>query len=282
MDDKKIELTFWGVRGSRPNPSKYTLKYGGNTPCLSIKYDGKMYIFDAGTGIINLGKYMLEQKIYKAKIFFTHEHWDHIQGLPFFPLLYYPETGIELDLYGEDKYDRRFEDIIKLQMSAPYFPYDLENLNYRVNYHSVDLSEKLKFSDVEIEYCRLNHPDYCLAYKFTSQGRSVVYATDTEMMSGMTRENFIEFANDVDVLIYDAQYTIDEYYGNFGNSPRKGFGHSTYEEALQIADQTHAKSLYLFHHDDGRKDEDLDAIISKIRRKRDNVYMAMEDLTIRI
>lgn len=282
MDDKKIELTFWGVRGSRPNPSGYTLKYGGNTPCVSIKCDEDMYIFDAGTGIINLGKYMLEKEIYKAKLFFSHEHWDHIQGLPFFPILYHPNINIELDLYGEDKYDKKFEDIIKLQMSAPYFPYALENLDYRVNYHSVGLSNPMDFQNVKIEYCRLNHPDYCLAYKFSSRGKSVVYATDTEMMSGMIRENFITFASDADVLIYDAQYTNEEYYGNNSNASKRGFGHSTYEEAISIADQTHAKTMYLFHHDDWRKDEDLDEIILKIRKHHQNVYMAMENLTIRI
>lgn len=282
MDDKKIELTFWGVRGSRPNPSKYTLKYGGNTPCVSMQCDGRMYIFDAGTGIINLGKYMLEQKIYKAKIFFSHEHWDHIQGLPFFSPLYHSDADIMLDLYGEDKYNRKFEDIIKLQMSAPYFPYDLKNLDYKVNYYSLISSEKLKFENVEIEYCRLNHPDYCLAYKFSAYDKSIVYATDTEVMKGMTRENFIEFARDVDVLIYDAQYTSEEYYGKNGASSKKGFGHSTYEEALQIAELTHAKSLYFFHHDDWRSDEDLDAILYKIQQEHPNVHMAMENLTIRI
>lgn len=282
MDDKKIELTFWGVRGSRPNPSRDMLKYGGNTPCVSIQCDGLMYIFDAGTGIINLGRYMLEHNLYKANLFFSHEHWDHIQGLPFFSLLYHSDAAVMLDFYGEDKYGQRFEDIIKLQMSAPYFPYDLENLNYRVNYHSLIPSEKLKFQNVQIEYCRLNHPDYCLAYKFSAYGKSIVYATDTEMMSGMTRENFIAFAKDTNVLIYDAQYTSEEYYGKNGLSPKRGFGHSTYEEALLIAQQTHAGAMYLFHHDDWRKDEDLDVILSKIRQEHSNVHMAMENLTIRI
>lgn len=274
-----IEIRFWGVRGSRPNPSKEMVKYGGNTSCMSIQIGSRMFIFDGGTGIINLGKYILENDISDCHIFFSHMHWDHIQGIPFFPVIY-SEKPIGINMYGEDKEKKKFEDLIKAQMTAPYFPVALSSMDYKIKYHSIDECE-ISFDDgVIVSSCRLNHPNGCFAYKLCCGGKSVVYAIDTEKLKGKRRECFVDFAGGADLLLYDAQYTKDEYFGTSGKNPKKGFGHSTFEDALAIYEDLKPETMYLWHHDDWRTDKELDSIIEEIQKKYKSIFMAQEGCVI--
>lgn len=274
-----MEIRFWGVRGGRPNPSSQMTKYGGNTSCLSIIIGKRIFVFDGGTGIINLGNHILENDISDCHIFFSHMHWDHIQGIPFFPVIYSGKK-IAINMYGEDKAGQTFEYLIKSQMREPFFPFDLSNMDHKIKYHSIG-EEKIDMGEgLMISSCRLNHPNGCLAYKLEYRGESVVYAIDTEKLTGNLRERFIEFAENSNVLLYDSQYTKEEYIGAEGKMPKKGFGHSTFEDALEIYNDVKPEAMYLWHHDDYRTDEELDKIGERIQKQYKSIFIAQEGCVI--
>lgn len=274
-----MEIRFWGVRGSRPNPSASLLKYGGNTSCMSVQIGQTFFVFDGGTGIVNLGKHILERKASDCHVFFSHMHWDHIQGIPFFPIIY-SGKDINLYMYGEDKENKKFEELIKSQMKAPFFPVDLSTIDRKIEYHSIYETEIDFGSDIKITSCSLNHPNGCLAYRLYHKDKSIVYAIDTEELKGDLRTKFLKFAANADVLLYDAQYTKDEYLGLDGKPPKKGFGHSTFEDAISIYEELKPKAMYLWHHDDTRTDEELDFIIDNIQKKYKSIFIAQEGCVI--
>lgn len=274
-----MEIRFWGVRGSRPNPSPEMMRYGGNTSCMSVQIGSNIFVFDGGTGIINLGKYILENDISDCHVFFSHMHWDHIQGIPFFPVIYSAKT-INIEMYGEDKEEKSFEDLIKAQMKPPFFPFDLSNMDHKIKYHSITEGEVDLGNGVKVTSCRLNHPNGCLAYKLEHGGKSIVYAIDTEVLTGALRQCFVDFAGSADILLYDAQYTSEEYAGSAEKMPKKGFGHSTFEDALSIYDDLRPKTMYLWHHDDWRTDRELDRIIEEIQKEYKSIFMAQEGCVI--
>lgn len=256
-----MRIEFWGVRGSIPVPGPSTVRYGGNTSCVSVQADGRWIVFDAGTGIRPLGRRIVsEGGGLDINLFLSHVHWDHIQGFPFFaPAL---RSDARLTVHGSDSHDRTLASILQGQMEGPNFPVSLQQMGAAV--HFVPLSEGaiVPLHDgagrpfASVANARLNHPNGVLAYRLLeeSTGSSVVYATDTEHVPGRIDDALVELARDADVLIYDGMYTPEEH------PSRQGWGHSTWQEGVRVARAAGVRHLVVFHHDPERSDEQLDAL----------------------
>jgi phosphoribosyl 1,2-cyclic phosphodiesterase len=173
-------VTFWGVRGSLPVPGADTCIYGGNTPCVQIQIKERLLILDAGTGIFKLGRQLDKQNsAVNADIFITHVHWDHIQGFPFFSPAFRP--GNKFTIYGQKIEGLSLEDIFKGQMTVPYFPITLQEMQANIRFYELDSNEHLNMGDgIVVKTLGINHPGGCLAYRIEHQGRSCCYVTDTE------------------------------------------------------------------------------------------------------
>lgn len=268
---------FWGVRGSIPAPGSGTARYGGNTPCVEISCGDHKLIFDLGTGARNLGEPW--QAPAKATVFLSHYHYDHLQGLPFFTPIFDPRN--EFTVYGPSREGKTVRQILFEQMRQPYFPVAAEHIfNARVDYRPFRAGERLSVGDAVVSATEVNHPGANLAYRVDYCGRSVVYATDVEHGSGFD-EPFTRFAKGVDLLIYDAMYTEDEYRGRHG-PPRIGWGHSSWESAVEVARACGAKTLALFHHDPSRDDKALEQLLKQARSRYPSTILASESEPIRL
>lgn len=266
----RLQLKFWGVRGSTPTPNGENLGYGGNTSCVEIRGgDGELLIIDGGTGIRNLGLSLTGE--FRAEplafnLLLTHFHWDHIQGIPFFLPFYNPSS--KATIYSFPPKDQILERL-QGQMTTPYFPVEFERLSGRIESQQVG-GEVLRFGELSVQSFPLNHPQGACGYRVESKGATVVYASDLEHGHPTLDRTVREFSEGADVLIYDAQYTPDEY------PARKGWGHSTWLEATRVAKDAGVKTLILFHHDPAHSDEKIDAEVEETRRLFENSSAARE------
>ena len=254
-----MKIKIWGCRGSITTPGKNTIRYGGNSTCVEIRSEeGHIIIVDAGSGIRNLGKSMKNESVStEIRLFFTHSHWDHLLGFPFFEPAYLDRFHITLcdGPHAQDSI-RRY---LSHQMNAPYFPVDFSQLrakfNFRCEHQRCDGYCPLG-NNIQIRAIPLNHPNGGYGYKFIEHDKIFVYLTDNELgfqhEGGLTREGYIDFCRGADLLLHDAQYTTEEY------KHTRGWGHSTYLDALDLAIKAGVKRLGLFHHDPDRTDDDLD------------------------
>jgi len=280
-----IDVRFWGVRGSIPTPGPSTVEIGGNTSCVEIRVGGRLLIFDGGTGLRNLGNSLMKSLPVEAWIFFSHVHWDHIQGFPFFTPAFV--RGNTFHLHGGRKVSGTLESALAGQMENPSFPVHLTEMGAHMTFHDLYEGQVMEIAAatgedaIRISNARGNHPDGVYAYRIDYQGRSVVYATDTEHYA-VVDPRLKRLATDCDLLIYDSQYTPEEYIGEGGGMPKLGWGHSTYAEAAKLAKAAGAKQLVLYHHDPVQDDS---AVRDKERRARElfpNCLAAYEGLTIRV
>ncbi|MBW1787695.1 MAG: MBL fold metallo-hydrolase, partial [Deltaproteobacteria bacterium] len=241
-----MKITFWGTRGSTPTPGKNTTLYGGNTTCLEVDLESKRkIIIDAGTGLRPLGtKLIAESEKVDIFLLMTHVHWDHIWGFPFFEPLYNPSTKISIDgcqtcISGLiSTFDHRVMDGV--------FPVAFKDVPADLRYFEVLKEEALYIDDVVIDAINLHHPQGGFAYRLEENGKSLVFMTDNEITAGNLPPEQIEFCRGADILIHDAQYTPEEM------DLRKGWGHSDYATALDLAEKAEAKRLILTHHDPKR------------------------------
>jgi phosphoribosyl 1,2-cyclic phosphodiesterase len=258
-----LKVRFWGVRGSIPTPGPTTVKVGGNTACVEVRCGTDLVIFDAGTGLRALGGALLKEMPVKAHLFFSHVHWDHIQGFPFFVPAFIP--GNSFKLYGMINVTGTIEETLSGQMNYPSFPVRLKDMGAEITFHDLREGEVIELpGGGRLTNARLNHPSGALGFRIEHGGRAVVYATDTEHYS-ITDPKLARLARAADVLIYDATYTPDEYAGKVDGVPKTGWGHSTNEEGARIAKELGVKQLVLFHHDPVQSDE---AVAEKERRAR--------------
>ncbi len=252
-----MRVTFWGVRGSIPTPGPETVAIGGNTSCVEIRAGNTLLIFDGGTGLRLLGKNLVAQMPLDAHIFFSHVHWDHIQGFPFFDPAFVP--GNTIHLYGGNNVSRTLEETLAGQMDHPSFPVHLTDMGAKMTFNDMfeGQARELPTGDgktVRITAGRGNHPNGVWAYRVEHDGRSVVYATDTEHYA-IVDPRLKRLAQGADVLIHDAQYTPEEYAGTSGRGgPKTGWGHSTFTEAARLAAAAGVQKLILFHHDPMQND----------------------------
>jgi ribonuclease BN (tRNA processing enzyme) len=276
-----LSVRFWGVRGSIPCPGPATVKFGGNTSCLEIRADEKLVVLDFGTGIKPFSDWLMANDFKKgpinADIFITHTHWDHIMGFPMFAPLFIPTS--KLRIRGPVSYeDESLEAIISAQLSYRYWPIRASELSAKIEYGQIkettlDLGDGLS---VTTKY--LNHPILCLGYRFEYKGKSIVTAYDNEPFRNLfptdpsdpsydeeaaregedvakeENEKILRFFLDADVLVHDAQYTEKEYSGHLG------WGHTSFEQAINSADKAKVKKLVFFFFDPNRKDEELEQL----------------------
>ncbi len=258
--EDKIHLTFWGIRGTLPVPGYKSVRYGGNTSCVSIEFSrGPLLIFDAGTGIKVLSDQLATRKQANldVKIFISHPHWDHINALPFFAPLYI--RGNSIEIFGPCQRHTCVEDYIREQMDGVYFPITAQEFGARVSYTNLreeilDIEQRIK-----VKTMLLNHPGHCLGYRVEYQDNIICYITDNELYpenSGLRDQGYIDklesFIQKATILIIDATYTDPEYPAHIN------WGHSPISEVVGLAHRAKVETLYLFHHDPGQDDEAIE------------------------
>jgi phosphoribosyl 1,2-cyclic phosphodiesterase len=277
IDDFVVQ--FWGVRGSIPTPGKDTVRYGGNTSCLEMRVGGKRLIFDGGTGLRMLGEKLQQEMPVEAYMFFTHYHWDHIQGFPLFAPAFIP--GNCFHIYGSIPADSvSMKKHFIERVLHPNSPVPLKGLQADLRFYELNRHETMMLDDIEIRTGTLNHPNTAMGYRITWRGRSVVYCSDTEHFPDRLDENVYELARDADALIYDAMYTDEEYHNP--KSPKVGWGHSTWQEAVKMAKAANVKRVVIFHHDPAHSDEVLDKIAEEVQHVCPKAVMAREGLILPI
>jgi phosphoribosyl 1,2-cyclic phosphodiesterase len=306
-----IRLTFRGVRGSIPVPGPTTVKYGGNTSCLELRFgeEDRLIIIDAGSGIRELAAVILSKDLprgpIKTKIFLTHTHWDHIMGFPFFTPIFIP--GTELEVYGPVTYEEDTLDrIVGDQLRYRYFPVRIEELRAKISYFQLKEGERDLGGGLKVITKYLNHPILVLGYRFEFQGKVFCTAYDHELFRNVfdvkpddpgydeaavkegalaaqeENDKVLKFFEGADLLVHDTQYTHQEYLAG-----KLGWGHSSFEWAINSAHKAGVKHLALFHHDIQRTDEQLDQLLAgyaaAIRGKtRLKVSVAQEGKTIEV
>lgn len=297
-----LSVTFWGVRGSYPAPGPQTARVGGNTPAVAVRAGRHLIILDAGTGVIDLGHAMVkqhqaDQKPMVATLCFTHTHHDHTQGFPFFTPTHYQTTT--LYVFGPKTLHQDLEEVLSRAMLPPVFPITLDELpclrvmrNLQegeiIVLNSEDaeprvLSERAENAPVSKENTVVRvmrshaHPQGVFIYRIEHGAKSMVFATDTEgYVAGDQR--LIRFAHGADLLIHDAQYTEAEY-ASPSNS-KQGWGHSTWQMAVQVAQAAGVRKLALFHHDPTHADDMLDGIERQAQLVFPQTVLAREGLQI--
>lgn len=255
VDDFKIH--FWGVRGSIACPGAATVKYGGNTPCVEMLVGSQRLIFDAGTGIHVLGQSLSDEPSVSGHLFFSHFHWDHIQGFPFFSPAF--KHGNEFDIYGGViPQGVTIEQRLCEQMMHPNFPVPLQVMGANLRFHNLEYGADVVLGEVKIQTGLLNHPGRAMGYRVNWQDRAVAYITDTEHFSDKLDPNVLRLADRADVLIYDSTYTDCEYHDP--QASKIGWGHSTWQEGVKLAQAANVKQLVIFHHDPSHDDCYMDEI----------------------
>jgi phosphoribosyl 1,2-cyclic phosphodiesterase len=278
--DSQFSIHFWGVRGSIATPGISTVRYGGNTPCVEMRCHGKRIIFDGGTGLRVLGQHIVKEMPVSADIFFTHSHWDHIQGFPFFTPAFI--KGNSFNIYGKvapngATIQERLED----QMLHPNFPVPLRVMASSLNFRTVEIGKNIDLGNgVIVEPGMLNHPGEATGYRVSWGDEVAVYATDTEHYADRLDLDLVHLARDADILIIDAAYTDEEYWSK--TSSKVGWGHSTWQEAIKVAEAANVKTLVIFHHDPTHCDDFLDGVAEKAKVKFPGALVAKEGMSLYI
>ncbi|MEP6495145.1 MAG: MBL fold metallo-hydrolase [bacterium] len=265
-----LRLRFWGTRGSVPSPGPHTVRYGGNTPCVEVRTDtGWLVILDAGTGIRELGRSLVSGSngtAIAADIFLTHAHWDHIQGIPFFAPIFLP--GNHFTIWGSKTLETSIDRVIRDQMSPVVFPVTFEQLDATIDFCEI-AEERRNGSGYDVTAFAVQHPGGALGYRFSSGNpgdRSFVYISDNELGTNPAytgrptwKDEIVRFVRGANLLVHDATYTTDEY------ETHRGWGHSTYEDAVTLALDAGVEELVLFHHRPERTDDEMDECVAGCR-----------------
>ena len=266
-----LRVQFWGTRGSIPSPGPKTIRYGGNTPCVEVRTDdGWLLILDAGTGVRELGRSLIERANgapIGGDIFLTHAHWDHIQGLPFFGPIF--QRGNRFTIWGSKSLETSIDRVVRDQMSPVVFPVTFEQLDAVVDFRELAEGEEAAGTGYTVRAHPVRHPGGALGYRFMSGNGgdgALVYISDNEMNPSAKyeapkqwRAKLVEFVRGARVLIHDTMYTREEY------DHHRGWGHSTYEDAVQLALDAGVQRLVLFHHKPERTDDEVDRRVEECR-----------------
>lgn len=256
-----MRVTFWGVRGSVAVSGGGFLRTGGNTSCVEIEHEGERIILDGGTGLASLGASLGPAS--RSTVLFTHVHWDHIQGVPFFGPAFDPSANLcFVGAHG-------LEEALRNQMKPPSFPVGMDSFRASTRFCEISADDAFEIGPFRIQAAEMTHPNGVLCYRISAKGRSVVFATDVEHGDRLDKR-LLELAEGADLLIHDAQYTEAEY------ANRRGWGHSTWEQAIGVARAAATARLALFHHDPTRTDNQLAVIESVAAQRHVTAFAARE------
>jgi phosphoribosyl 1,2-cyclic phosphodiesterase len=271
---EEFSLRCWGVRGSTPTPGPSTLRYGGETSCFEIRAGDALVLVDCGSGARNLGVEICSCKTRTFDLLFTHTHLDHICGLPFFKPAYDPSFNVTA-WAGHFQDDTSLVDIVSRIMSPPIFPVAAKTLK-AVEFKSFTAGDQIPRTDgLVIRTTRLNHPGGACGYRFEFQGKSICIITDHEHGDPEIDAALPDFVRNADVMIYDAMFTDEEY------RTYKGWGHSTWQKAVELAKAGNVKTPVLFHHDPRRSDDELDEIGLAARNAYPGMLVAREGMILK-
>ncbi|MEK7863225.1 MAG: MBL fold metallo-hydrolase [Chloroflexota bacterium] len=248
-----MHIRFWGTRGSIPTPGPSTVRYGGNTSCVEVRdSSGALLVLDAGTGLRELGINLMGangSRPFTIDLLLSHLHWDHIQGIPFFRPAFVPNSTMRI---RGPRQSRSMKELLGMGMDDPFFPVDLDDLPATLDIGELEDGCDERIGPYRVRAAGIFHPAPSLAYRIEADGRSLVYATDTEDQFSGKPNPVIPLAEGADTLIHDAQYLQSDF--------KPTWGHSTIDAAIEVAARAKVKRLILYHHDPDRSDDALDHI----------------------
>ena len=268
-----LKVRFWGVRGSISCSGAEYMRYGGNTSCLEVTAGGRRLIFDAGTGIRPLGLELARQAPIDIDIYFTHTHLDHITGLTFFAPLFEKRNSVRL-WAGHLEAPNTLKKVVSKLMQAPFYPVTLEVFRAQVGFNEFASGDTLACGEMVMRTAPLNHPNGATGYRIEFAGKAICYVTDTEHEPGRLDGAIVDLVRGADIFIYDSTYTEEEF-------PRYvGWGHSTWQEGLRLADAAKVGQFVAFHHDPSHDDDFMDRVAADVARQRPGSLVAYEGLTL--
>jgi phosphoribosyl 1,2-cyclic phosphodiesterase len=271
MAKSPMRVRFWGVRGSIACPGPSTIRYGGNTPCIEVRCDEHVLVFDAGTGLRPLGLELIKDKrIRNVDIFITHCHLDHVVGLPFFAPLF--RKGYRVRVWAGNLLPANsIERVMRMLMSSPLFPIQIEIFKAAIKFHDFKSGDVLRpHENVVLRTAPLDHPDGSNGYRLEYGGRAFALVSDTEGFPGKCDKDLLSLADHADLAVYDATYTEDEIVS------RIGWGHSTWLRGIRLAEKANVKHLCLFHHDPSHDDNFMDTLAAEANDARPGTVTARE------
>jgi phosphoribosyl 1,2-cyclic phosphodiesterase len=268
-------VRFWGVRGSIACPGPDTVRYGGNTSCVEIRCGGHLMVFDGGTGLRRLGNELMAVGPAELDLFYSHTHFDHICGLPFFAPCYDARSRLRI-WAGHLRDGKSIEVVLNKMMIAPLFPIPMGIFTAKMEFADFSAGDELRpYPGIVLRTRPLNHPNGATGYRIEYGGKVVAYITDTEHRPGERDPNVLALIRDADVVIYDGSYTDEEY------PAHKDWGHSTWQEGVRLADAAAAKTLVIFHHDPSHDDDFMDKVAADAAAARPGTIIAQEGLVLR-
>lgn len=275
MDDAEFQVRFWGVRGSIACSSRDVLKYGGNTSSLEVRCGRRLLLLDAGTGIRYLGRDLQRRGVREADILLTHTHFDHVCGLPFFEPFF--DAGNRYRIWaGHLLPAMTIERALVELMMAPLFPVPPSIFAAEVSFKDFRAGDRLALGDgIDVQTGHLNHPNKATGYRINYRGKSLCYLTDTEHVTGELDENILKLIKGADIVIYDSNYTDEEYPNHVG------WGHSTWQQGVRLCDAAGVRTFVAFHHDPWHDDAFLDKVADELEAMRPGSVMAREGLVLK-
>jgi ribonuclease BN (tRNA processing enzyme) len=276
-----MRIRFWGVRGTIPAPGPDTVRLGGNTACIDVlTSDKQLIVIDAGSGIRRLGIALAEE--YPGRIVGTvlvsHTHWDHIQGFPFFAPLIGPQSRQNrFVIVGQKRVGRQLENVLAGQIIEPYLPFAFKELAADIHVKEVSGGENVVVGDdTIIRVAELRHPGGCLGFRIENDGKVFTYCTDSSHDDGHLTENVLKLAQGADLLVHDAQYSL----GQRDEFPE--YGHSSWLEAVKVAERANVGCLALYHYDPNASDDYMESVLQKAREIFPRTILSQEGLELNL
>jgi len=270
-------VKFWGVRGSIACPTADHIRYGGNTTCIAMHVGDRCLVFDAGTGIRDLGREYLKGGSGDISLLLTHTHWDHINGFPFFTPAYSDKYNLTIWAGHLKDAGHSIREILSSQMNNPMFPVPLEAMRANLTFNDFSAGETIDVGGgMTIRTAALNHPNGATGYRVDHEGKSACLITDTEHVPGEMDQNILNLIEGADLVIYDSTYTEDEF-------PSKvGWGHSTWNEGMKLCQAAGVKRMAIFHHDPEHNDAFMDKLEDEAVKAWSGNFVAREGMDVRL